>query len=540
MALVPWLLALRDVSRRRAWWSSYLVGLVFFLGSMWWLTKLTAFGGWVAILGWLLLCAYLALYFAVFGWVAHWMLSSRFETRAPRTSHLAPIVALPSCWVALEFARTHLLSGLGWNLLGYSQQPVVPLIQTAALTGVWGVSFLIVMMNVAISLYASNRPTSIRAMSVLLAVGCVLGSRAYGEWRLRQPATAVAQHDGGPGPAPAATVRVAVVQGSIPQEQKWDEEFQAEILSRYERLTRAIAAQHPDVIVWPETAVPALLGVHPEVTARVQGLAQELGVPLVIGAPMTTEVPSAEFRVPSSHSHLLPLTSHLTNSAVLLDADGIIVGRYDKLHLVPFGEFIPFEGVAPWLRDLLPPIGEFVPGHEHTVFTAFMRNAEFGMRNGNPALRTPHSELKFSVLICFEDTFPELARAFVREGARLLMTITNDAWFGPTAAAYQHAQASTFRAVELGVPMIRAANTGWSGCIDAHGRWLASVSTPQGGELFVEGAAVCDVTPGSSPTVYARWGDWFAWGCVLLSGCVIIPCFISHGHHRRSHRGAFG
>jgi len=122
------------------------------------------------------------------------------------------------------------------------------------------------------------------------------------------------------------------------------------------------------------------------------------------------------------------------------------------------------------------------------------------------------------VLICFEDLFPSLARQFVREGARLLFVITNDAWFGPTAAAYQHAQASTLRAVELRVPMLRAANTGWSGCIDATGRWLASVRDASGRELFVEGVAVCDVTPGGSETFYVRFGDWFAGLCLL--GCL--------------------
>ena len=217
----------------------------------------------------------------------------------------------------------------------------------------------------------------------------------------------------------------------------------------------------------------------------------------------------------------------------MIDATGAIVGRYDKVHLVPFGEFIPFEGVAPWLRDMLPPIGEFLPGHAYTVFNAQVPSS-------NSQLATRNSQLDFSVLICFEDTFPELARACVRRGARVLMTITNDAWFGPTAAAYQHAQASTFRAVESHVPMIRAANTGWSGCIDANGRWLASVHSASGRELFVEGAVVCDVAPGSSSTLYARWGDWFAWGCVLFSGCVIITAFASHGHLRRSHRRASG
>jgi apolipoprotein N-acyltransferase len=208
----------------------------------------------------------------------------------------------------------------------------------------------------------------------------------------------------------------------------------------------------------------------------------------------------------------------LTNSAALLGQDGSVTARYDKLHLVPFGEFVPGESVMPWLRNLLPPIGDFVPGHHYTVFSMPMRNAEFGMRNGYSALRTPHSALQFSVLVCFEDVFPELARRFVQRGAQWLVTITNDAWFGNTAAPYQHAQASTFRAVELRVPMVRAANTGWSGCIDSRGRWVASVRDPRGEELFVEGVAVCEVTVGDTSTVYHRWGDWFAWLCLL--GCL--------------------
>ena len=190
----------------------------------------------------------------------------------------------------------------------------------------------------------------------------------------------------------------------------------------------------------------------------------------------------------------------MTNSAALINADGEVAARYDKLRLVLFGEFIPFERQLPWLRRVLPPIGDFVPGTEPTLFR-------------------PERVPPFGVLICFEDTFPDLARTFVRQGATWLATITNDAWFGPTAAAYQHAQASTFRAVELRVPMVRAANTGWSGCIEPPGRWQTSVKDVHGRELFVEGSAVCDVAPRTDGGVYLAFGDWFAWLCL---GCCIM------------------
>lgn len=480
VAFVPWLTALRGMTPRQAFGWSYLVGLVFFLGSIWWLVHLTPFGGAAAVLGWLLLCAYLALFFACFGCVASRLLTTYYS-----------LLTVPSAWVALEYLRSHLLTGFGWNLLGYSQAPALSAIQVADLTGVWGVSFLLVLMNAAIADWIADSRARRHRIGVAVAVLGVAASWAYGDYRLKQPVK-------------GTPVRIAVVQGNIPQEAKWDAQFQESIIEQYARLTRQAQTQQPDLILWPETSVPGVLGLQETVTARIGEVARATRAPLVVGAPMGV-VRDGVWR--------------LTNSAALVERDGTIATRYNKLHLVPFGEFVPFESAAPWLRDILPTIGSFIPGTDYTVFTV-------------------PSRLRFSVLICFEDLFPDLARRFVRGGARLLATITNDAWFGPTAAAYQHAQASTFRAVELRVPMVRAANTGWSGCIDACGRWLASVRDARGEELFVEGVAVCEVTAGEAVTLYRRWGDWFAWLCLL--GCLwwaifaIIPppASFANGEHR--------
>jgi len=487
VALVPWLTALRRMTPRQAFGWSYLVGLVFFLGSIWWLVHLTAFGGAAAILGWVVLCAYLALYFGMFGLVVH---------RVTSSSELGAwsLVVLPSAWVALEYLRSHLLTGFGWNLLGYSQAPALSAIQFADLTGVWGVSFLLVLMNAAIADWIADSRARRHRIGVAVAVLGVAASWAYGDHRLKQPAK-------------GTPVRIAVVQGNVPQEEKWDEAFQQSIVEQYARLTRDAETQQPDLILWPETSVPGVFGLDEPLTARIGELARAVRAPLVVGAPMGV---------------LRDGAWRLTNSAALLERDGTIARRYDKLHLVPFGEFVPFESAAPWLRDILPTIGNFVSGKEYTVFNVPVRSSEFGVESSNSQLSTLNSQLAFSVLVCFEDIFPDLARRFVQRGARLLATITNDAWFGPTAAAYQHAQASTFRAVELRVPMVRAANTGWSGCIDACGRWLASVRDARGEELFVEGVAVCEVTAGEAVTLYRRWGDWFAWLCCALMGYVII------------------
>jgi len=447
----------------------------------------------VTIIGWMILCAYLALFFAVFGW-----LTARLRFPAFSVQRLCGV---PAAWVALEYARTHLLSGFGWNVLAYTQTSWRLIIQGVDITGAWGLSFLIVLVNVALadlialrvrrSRSARVRRGALRRLRVSLACVAVLllGVMGYGVWRLRHLAI---------GP----TVRVAVVQGNIPQEQKWNETYEEAIQQRYAALTRDVAAYHPDLIVWPETSVPGYLGVDDTLTAWVSGLAEDLHQPLLVGAP----VPGLEQNRVVLH-----------NSAVLIAQDGTLTQQYDKLHLVPFGEFIPFELQVPWLRRILPPIGDFSPGHQETVFHLNVRREAAA---NHAMASTIH--LPFSVLICFEDVFPNHPRQFVREGARLLLVITNDAWFGPTAAAYQHAQASTFRAVELRVPVVRAANTGWSGCIDATGRWCGAVRDAQDHELFIEGTHICELSLGTSQTLYARWGDWFAWLCLIFSAGIMM------------------
>jgi apolipoprotein N-acyltransferase len=467
---VPWLL-LRGVRGREAFWWSWLIGFVFFLSSLWWLVHLTAFAGPLAVVAYLALSGYLALFFGAFG-----LLASRLVIR--HQSLVTPLILLPSLWTALEFARSHLLSGFGWNLLAYSQTSWRTVIQLADLAGAWGLSFVIVLVNGSIA-SASDRtlPRRSRAIALGVAASCVVAAVAYGAWRVPQ----VTKKSRG--------ARVAVAQGNIPQEQKWNEAFADEIVARYEALTRRAATATPDLVVWPETSVPGYFGLDEALTQRIMGLAAQIRQPLLVGTPY--------LRYSAAGPRLL-------NRATLLDASGLPVASYDKLHLVPFGEFVPGEQMLPWLRQVLPPIGEFSPGLQPTVFTI-------------PVADSPRP-LQFSVLICFEDIFPYLARRFVRQGAELLAVITNDAWFGPTAAAYQHAQASALRAVELRVPVIRAANTGWSGCIDATGAWGERVRDGHSGrELFVEGLATCDVALSNSPSLYRRWGDWFAWLCVAIS-----------------------
>ena len=454
------------------------MGFLFFGGTVGWV-------GHVSVTGAVLLVASLALFFAAWGSFAAWIMreaAGRGAARsAPGTGHRF-LLALPAAWVLLEFLRNTLLSGFGWNLLAHTQWSWIHLIQIADLTGAPGISFLVVMVNTALWLTVSRtgdpwrRPWREAAPDSTLvrwtAALCVLGALFYGHHRLKQVDQAAADPS-----APA--LKIAVVQGNIPQREKWDEGFQEMIWSRHEALTRRAAEERPDLIVWPETAAPGFLE-ETAVQGRLASLAKEMNTALLVGIPSEPE------------------PGRLLNSAVWIGADGRIGQRYDKIHLVPFGEFIPLRPLLGWLTRLYP-IPDFSPGREFTVFQT------------SPAL---------SVLVCFEDLFPGLSRAFVSRGARVLFVITNDGWFGRSAASLQHLQASVFRAVEGRVWIGRAANTGWSGFVDPAGRRLPS---PGQVPRFEEGVAVARVTEGPPVRTYVRCGEWFLWLCLLLAGLALRP-----------------
>jgi apolipoprotein N-acyltransferase len=460
VGLVPLLILLRHSTPRVAFFWSWLAGTLYFLGSIWWLTHVT-------VVGWVILCVYLGLFFGLFGWV---LTKSEIWRDGPGFGRR--IVFAAGLWTMLEFARTHLLSGFGWNLLSYSQTPWPLAIQLAETTGAWGVSFVIVTVNALLAEAWLARKFRVRVLAYLGAAA--VGSALIGYGLLRLPV-----------PGEGRVVRATVVQGNIAQEEKWDDSFREPIMKKYDQLTREAKASQSELVVWPETSVPGFLELDEPLTQRVMSLSAEIGAPILVGAP---------------HGQLQGLDWRTTNGAALVESSGVN-SWYDKIHLVPFGEYIPLERLFPWLRDILPPIGDFLPGQEHTVFHL-------------------EPELRFSVLVCFEDLFPELARRFVQEGARMLIVITNDAWFGPTGAAYQHAQASTLRAVELRVPVIRAANTGWSGCIDQAGRWTGQVRDRSGKTLFVAGTHTCESALGETRTIYQRFGDWFILLCVLALALV--------------------
>lgn len=472
-ALLPLFLALRGQSVKNGFWLGGTTGIVYFAGTVHWVTNSVHFYGGIPIvpasLITLLLCAYLALYPALFGAAAVHI----------RKNHPALFfLAAPALWTAIELARTYVFSGFPWSLLGYSQYLVLPVVQIADITGVYGISFLIVLVNAALAEFIIDRKNY---PGLLVALVVILLALGYGFVKLRTPEQ-------------KADMKVSVVQGNIEQDKKWDPAYQAETLAIYSRLTREALTEHPDLVIWPETAVPFYFGgvasTDQAMTADLAAFVKKTGTPLLFGSPTYEVRPNRQLIG--------------RNSAFLLSADGQIEATYHKIHLVPFGEYVPLKNVLFFVEKMVQAIGDFQAGDAYTVMTVPLQ--------GNGA----HADARLSTVICYEIIFPDLVRRFVANGANVITTVTNDAWFGRTAAPYQHFSMAVFRAIENRVPVARAANTGISGFIDAQGHILATSG------IFTEAHITRTIVPGHEKTFYTRYGDVFSYACALMSLLMLV------------------
>jgi len=458
---VPLFFVLQKKTKWKAFFFSYFIGIIFWAGIIYWLVHVT-------LLGTILLILYLALYFGIFGLI--------ISTTNYGLSTIN-LVFIPSIWVLLEYIRSHLFTGFPWALLGYSQYLNLPIIQIADITGVWGVSFLVMMVNVLIKQVIGDRLWVVGKRTkniILLPILLLALSLGYGYYRLYlRPKT----YDLRP-------IRVSVIQGNIPQELKWEINSRDFIMNKYFALTKQAAGDKPDIIIWPEASVPFVLEEEPLNFKRIKDLAKEIKTPLLLGVVTYRD-------------------NFYYNSALLVSSDSEILNKYDKLHLVPFGEYIPLKKILPFLETVVP-IGDFTAGKVYTVFTQYTRH-------------NTRDTIRFSVLICFEDLFPELSRRFVKRGADFLVNITNDAWYKKTSASYQHLQASVFRAVENRIFLARAANTGVSGFIAPSGKIISLVQERSGKNIFVEGIDTQELPIlNKSPSFYTRYGDVFPVACFLI------------------------
>lgn len=461
-ALIPLFWSIRQASPARAALLGFVTGLSFFTGLLPWVYNvLTQYGhlpGAVSVFFLLLLTAYLALYFSAFAFTLRWV-EGRMEI--PET------LLAPPLWVSLEYIRGFLFSGFPWELLGYSQYLTLPMVQIADITGVYGVSFLIVLVNAAgyrlleAFIARSLRPVrrEVLAASLLLAL-----TAAYGYCRLA--GICPESKEGTP-------VRIALIQGNIPQDVKWEPKFQEETMRIFTDLTLRAQVNLPHLIIWPETATPFFFQDSLPYRSRILHLAQKLGTHLLFGSPAYDRKGRETFYY---------------NSAFLISPEGKVTGRYDKVHLVPFGEYAPLSGILGFTRDIIGAMGDFQSGE--------------AVRN----LAIPQGKL--GVLICYEAILPELTRQFVDRGAQFLVNITNDAWFGRSAAPYQHISMAALRTVENRVPMVRAANTGISGFIHPSGRIL------QASDIFTRDILFDNIYLKNRWSFYTQWGDLFTYLCL--------------------------
>lgn len=483
-AFIPYFFVLENQSSADAFKTSYTFGFLFFALLGFWLTL-------VSLPGFVLMAAYLALYFAFFG-----MASAAFLSQSQ--TKIRALFFIPAFWVISEYLRGWIISGIPWSLLAYSQWKNILFIQIADVTGAWGVSFFVLLVNLllfkSLRLFVRQEkaednplvsgPDRMRRLGVLAAIlAAVLFSVcAYGAVVLGQRDAFYRNGQ------EKAKLRVAVVQGNIPQEQKWDAQVKAIIFEKYKRLTFMSAVEKSDLIVWPETSFPGYLEDEPIMALQLRNLVRQSRTEVLVGAPTIGDIDRG---------------LRFYNSAILYNSDGEERARYNKVHLVPFGEFIPFEPVFGILRNFVH-IGRFSHGKEKTIFEIKSRYQKTNIK------------AKFGVLICYEDIFPGLVRDFCQNGADFLINMTNDAWFGKTTAPYQHAQASIFRAVENRVNIVRATNTGFSCFISPEGRILSRVQD-KGEEIFVTGHKGQDLILRKTKSFYTRFGDIFVFFTLFLS-----------------------
>lgn len=465
VAFIPWFAAWENQRAGRRFRRGLAAGILSSLGLYYWLIHaMRHYGGLDGMTSFvilLLLVLYLALYFGIFAWL--WGL---FPSR-----DLWTCLWTPSVWVGLEYVRARLLTGFPWELTGHSQHNFLTLIQISELTGVYGISFLILLVNQTLYRLVLVKDPSRRegrkkwtVFALVFLTGILI--LAFGQLALHQEKEKDRM---------AQALSVAVIQGNIDQAVKWNPAFQEMTLSRYLELSRSTAPSRPEVVVWPETAVPFYFLREPIHSPKIFQLAREMGTHLLFGSP------AVEYRAGEA--------PRFHNRAYLLGPDGR-VSHYDKVHLVPFGEYVPLKKWLPFVGKMVEAVGDFSPGEG-----AFALN---------------HPRGKLGVLICFETIFPELSRALNHDRAVLLANLTNDAWYGRTSGPYQHLSLLVFRAVENRVWVARAANTGISVFIDSTGKIRDALS------LFQAGTLTSSVPLRGEKTFYARCGDWWVGVCILV------------------------
>ena len=460
----------------RAFTLGLVAGVVYFIGTIYWTsTVLSEFGQVpmpLAIVGMLLLAAYLAIYPALAT-----MVTGRVVARAGAVG----LFVLPAAWTGMEFLRGVLFGGFPWVPLGNSQVNVIPVAQLASVLGVYGVTLLVALVNTAIAcaLLTVGRQ---RTIAVLAAAIAVIGVGGWGAWRV---ADGSLNRQGTP-------LRVGLIQANIAQEDKWDPRQARRIFTTYLAMTRHAAHNGAEFVLWPESSTPFTFEGDADGQRQLRDLAREVRVPILFGSDQT----------------VAGTPPHHYNAAFLLDATGATSAVYRKMHLVPFGEFVP---LASWL-SFFPPLVQTLAGFEP-------------FSPGDAIVMLPVGGRQASTAICYEVVYPGLIRDAVLNGSELLTTITNDGWYGQSSAPFQHWDMAAMRAIEQGRYLARAANTGISGIVDPYGQVVRK------SEIFTEVDLIGEVRLLQHRTIYSHIGDVVGYAGLVGSLLALVMT------RRRSHQG---
>jgi apolipoprotein N-acyltransferase len=453
IALVPLLsVILRESNIRRLALTSYIAGFVFFAGTFYWMTEtMIIYGGlsYISAVGiGLLFAVVYSLCFLAFG-AGLYLSIRRFGPRG--------IFAAAPLWVTIELIRTHFFfCGFPWMLSGYALVPYIGILQIVSWTGIYGLSFIATAVNSAIA-YGILQRSRVWLAGAAVAIGVMWFFPLMGE------------------SPPGESMAVRIVQTNISLNQPWAQPEAGQLLNELGALSTSDQSK-PRLVVWPETPAPFYLSDDPQFRARIQQIARKIGAYVLVGyIDMIGEEPS--------------------NSAALLSPAGDVVSRYNKMHLVPFGEYIPLKRLLFFAESFTKQVGNFAAGTEYTISAV--------------------DNHRISTAICYESIFPNLMRQFVKQGSELFVLITNDGWFGESSAPFQHLRMGVVRAVENRRYMVRTANTGISAIIDPYGR--IESSTPIGVRTILDGTAHFR----SDLTFYTRYGDVFAYANVLAAVLVI-------------------
>ncbi len=503
--IAPALILLAAIGKppRQTFRIGYVAGFVHYLASLYWLLLIPVplVWKWAPVLGWTALSAFLALGLGAWTWLGwkffpvalttgepatepDWVkLADRFGS-APWASRVVWSLACAALWVTDEMIVARIFGGFPWNLLGSSQYRLTPLIQVASITAIYGVSFFVVWMSLSLlsAGMAILRKPAMRSAwigEIILPMAVIGAAYALGYHKIMASAP------------PHPEITVALIQPSIPQTLIWNEAGDAQRFQELLRLSEQSLTNHPAVVIWPEAAVPKMVRYDEDTFNAITRFAHDHKVWMIIGSddaephPQPTKTNEADF----------------FNSSFLVSPDGTLAGRYRKRNLVMFGEYVP--GWLPFARYLTPIGGGFTPGDQPVPFHLSGLN------------------VNVSVLICFEDVFPHLAREYVFDDTDFLVNLTNNGWFGEGAAQWQHAAGAVFRAVENAVPLVRCSNNGLTCWVGSHGQIREMFVSKEHG-IYGPGYLIVRIPtlfPGEKrvPTFYHQHGDWFGWGCVAFT-----------------------